>query len=144
MSLQSLLSASLEIRVHAIVAVSAFFLGAWQLLRPKGTKGHRVVGWLWVLLMAIIAVSSLFINTICTFGPFSWIHLLTLLTIFTLPMGVLAARRHDINAHKRIMLMLFAGALVVAGAFTFMPGRIMHDVAFGTSSSHGRCWPISS
>jgi uncharacterized membrane protein len=26
---------------------------------------------------------------------------------------------------------LFLGALVIAGAFTFLPGRIMHKVAFG-------------
>ena len=26
---------------------------------------------------------------------------------------------------------LFAGALVIAGLFTFMPGRIMHAVVFG-------------
>jgi uncharacterized membrane protein len=30
------------------------------------------------------------------------------------------------------MLGLFAGALVIAGAFTFWPGRIMHAVVFGS------------
>jgi uncharacterized membrane protein len=29
------------------------------------------------------------------------------------------------------MIAIFAGALVVAGLFTFMPGRIMHAVVFG-------------
>jgi uncharacterized membrane protein len=29
------------------------------------------------------------------------------------------------------MVGLFAGALVIAGIFTFMPGRIMHAVLFG-------------
>jgi uncharacterized membrane protein len=29
------------------------------------------------------------------------------------------------------MLGLFFGALVIAGAFTFVPGRIMYKVAFG-------------
>jgi uncharacterized membrane protein len=29
------------------------------------------------------------------------------------------------------MISLFAGALVVAGAFTLLPGRIMHRVVFG-------------
>jgi uncharacterized membrane protein len=28
------------------------------------------------------------------------------------------------------MLMLFTGALVIAGEFTFLPGRIMHAVVF--------------
>jgi uncharacterized membrane protein len=29
------------------------------------------------------------------------------------------------------MLSLFGGALVIAGAFTLLPGRIMHRVVFG-------------
>jgi uncharacterized membrane protein len=29
------------------------------------------------------------------------------------------------------MTALFAGALVIAGVFTLLPGRIMHDVVFG-------------
>jgi uncharacterized membrane protein len=29
------------------------------------------------------------------------------------------------------MLGLFVGALVIAGVFTFLPGRIMHAVVFG-------------
>jgi uncharacterized membrane protein len=31
------------------------------------------------------------------------------------------------------MLMLFTGALVIAGGFTFLPGRIMHAVLFSPS-----------
>jgi uncharacterized membrane protein len=31
--------------------------------------------------------------------------------------------------------------LGIPGLFTFVPGRIMHDIAFGTHSSHQRCWP---
>ena len=29
------------------------------------------------------------------------------------------------------MISIFAGALMVAGLFTLVPGRIMHDVLFG-------------
>jgi uncharacterized membrane protein len=29
------------------------------------------------------------------------------------------------------MMSLFVGALVIAGVFTFLPGRIMHAVLFG-------------
>ncbi len=29
------------------------------------------------------------------------------------------------------MISMFVGALLIAGAFTFLPGRIMHAVAFG-------------
>ena len=30
------------------------------------------------------------------------------------------------------MLGIFTGALVIAGLFTFWPGRIMHEVLFGS------------
>lgn len=30
-----------------------------------------------------------------------------------------------------MMILIFAGALVVAGLFTLVPGRIMHRVIFG-------------
>jgi uncharacterized membrane protein len=35
------------------------------------------------------------------------------------------------------MISLFAGALVIAGAFTLVPGRIMHHVVFGALSFSG-------
>ena len=141
MSLTPLLSAPIEISIHAFAAIAAFVLGLFQFAHTKGDRRHRVTGWLWVALMAAVAVSSLFVNTTCSFGPFSAIHLLTVLTIVMLPLGVLAARRHRVAAHQRTMTFLFVGALVIAGGFTFLPGRIMHDVAFGTHSTHERCWP---
>lgn len=36
-----------------------------------------------------------------------------------------------IQLHKATMISMFFGALIVAGIFTFMPGRIMYDVLFG-------------
>jgi uncharacterized membrane protein len=44
---------------------------------------------------------------------------------------VVAARRHHVGNHRFAMISLFAGALVIAGAFTLLPGRIMHRVVFG-------------
>jgi uncharacterized membrane protein len=38
---------------------------------------------------------------------------------------------HRLAARRRIMTLMFAGALVVAGLFTLVPGRIMHRVVFG-------------
>jgi len=66
-------------------------------------------------------------------GPWSPIHLLSILVLVTLPLAVLHARRHDIAQHRIAMLMLFTGALVIAGGFTFLPGRIMHAVVFSPS-----------
>jgi uncharacterized membrane protein len=76
-------------------------------------------------------VTSFWIYDLRVWGQWSPIHLLSVFTLVMLPLAVLHARRHQIAGHRNAMLLLFTGALVVAGAFTFMPGRIMHAVAFG-------------
>ena len=48
-----------------------------------------------------------------------------------LPLGVWYARRHLLLGHRLTMTGLFLGALVIAGLFTLVPGRIMHKVVFG-------------
>jgi uncharacterized membrane protein len=131
MTLAPLLAAPMVIQVHALAAMGAFGLGVAQFAAPKGTIPHRVAGWVWVMLMLTIAVSSFFIHTIRMWGPFSPIHLLSLFTLAVLPVAVLAAHRHDVRHHQRAMIGLFLGALVIAGLFTLLPGRIMSAVVFG-------------
>jgi uncharacterized membrane protein len=131
MTLAPLLNAAPIIQLHAFAAMAAFALGLVQFAAPKGTLPHRTIGWIWVTLMAVIAVSSLWIHSIRLLGPFSPIHALSIFTLVTLPLAVLAAHRHDVPRHRRAMISIFVGALVIAGAFTFLPGRIMHAVAIG-------------
>ena len=64
-------------------------------------------------------------------GPWSPIHLLAIFTLATLPLAVVHARRHRVDRHRNAMTAIFVGALVIAGLFTLMPGRIMHAVVFG-------------
>jgi uncharacterized membrane protein len=64
-------------------------------------------------------------------GPWSPIHLLAILVLLMLPLAVYFARIQRVRGHKLTMLGLFAGALVIAGLFTFVPGRLMHQVVFG-------------
>ena len=111
--------------------MSAFALGLVQLAAPKGTLPHRTIGWIWVTLMTVIAVSSFWIHTIRLIGPFSPIHLLSIFTLVMLPIAVLHAHRHEVLQHRKAMIGIFVGALVIAGLFTFVPGRIMHVVLFG-------------
>jgi uncharacterized membrane protein len=131
MTLAPLLDAPPVVQIHAFAAITAFAVGLVQLTAPKGTIPHRLIGWSWAVLMLTVAVSSLFIHQIRLWGPWSPIHLLSILVLVTLPLAVLRARRHDVRRHRRGMLMLFTGALVIAGIFTFLPGRIMYAVAFG-------------
>src|ERR1700674_4315992 len=131
MTLAPLLDAAPVTHVPAFAALGAFALGLVQFLAPKGTLPHRTIGWIWVSLMLSVAVASFFIHEIRLWGPWSPIHLLSIFTLITLPLAVLRAHRHRVSAHRNAMISIFVGALLIAGAFTFLPGRIMHAVAFG-------------
>ncbi len=112
--------------------MTAFALGVVQLSAPKGTLPHRALGWIWVTLMLVVSITAFFIHQIRLWGPWSPIHLLAIFTLVTLPVAVVAAHRHDVARHRRAMIGIFVGALVIAGIFTFAPGRIMHAVVFGS------------
>ena len=47
---------------HALAAFAAVILGAVQLWMPKGGRVHRIMGYIWVALMAIVSLSSFFIH----------------------------------------------------------------------------------
>src|SRR6478672_1542789 len=109
-TLAPLLNASPAIQIHAFTAMAALAIGAIQLASAKGTLPHRTVGWIWVTLMFVVA------DELRMWG-----------------LAVLAAHRHARERHRRAMVGLFIGGLVIAGLFTFYPGRIMHTVLFGYS-----------
>src|SRR5262245_13549015 len=132
MTLAPLLDAAPVVQLHAGAAIVAFVLGVVQLAAPKGTLPHRAIGWTWAGLMVVIAASSFWIHGFRLIGPFSPIHGLSLYTLAMVPLAVLAARHHQVDKHRRMMTWIFIGALVVAGLFTLLPGRIMHAVAFGS------------
>ncbi|HTS39894.1 MAG TPA: DUF2306 domain-containing protein [Xanthobacteraceae bacterium] len=131
MSLAPLLNASSAIQLHAFAAMTAFVLGLVQLAAPKGTLPHRTVGWIWVTLMIVVCVTAFFIHQLRIWGQWSPIHLLAIFTLVMLPLGVWHAHRHAVQRHRWTMIGIFTGALLIAGLFTFYPGRIMHAVLFG-------------
>ena len=126
-----LLNAPPVIQLHAVAAMAAFALGVVQLSAAKGTLPHRTLGWIWVTLMVVVSITAFFIHEIRLWGPWSPIHLLAIFTLVTLPLAVWHARRHAVAKHRTTMIGIFTGALVIAGLFTFVPGRIMHAVVFG-------------
>jgi uncharacterized membrane protein len=139
--LSPLLAAPLYIQMHAFAAMAAFLLGIVQLAAPKGTLPHRTIGTVWVVLIGIVVISSIFIQR--PVGPgdpflarFSWIHILTLTTALALLQGVflILFGGAKMKRHRGPFIAIFIGGLVIAGALTFAPGRIMHEVAFGARS----------
>ena len=125
-------SADMPIPLHAYAAMSAVLLGGIQLILKKGTPLHRFTGRIWVGLIAIVAISSFFISEIQQFGPFSLIHALSVFVLWSIWAGVRAARAGDFKRHKKIMVSLYGLGLMLTGMFTFLPGRTMYLVFFGT------------
>jgi len=130
MTFEPLLDAPVAIQIHVAAVVPAALLGAHLLVRPKGTPRHHLLGKIWLVLMVVTALSSFFIHQINMFYGFSPIHLLSLFVLFGCWGAIANARKHNIDAHKRIVRSLYFGGIVGAGGFTFLPGRIMSKVAF--------------
>ncbi len=131
MNLTPLIQASPIILIHTVPATIAILVGLLQFAGRKGVATHRVLGWIWVCAMMVLAVSSFWINEIRLWGDFSPIHVLSIITIINVPLAVLAARRHKVAKHKKEMILLYVLALGVAGIFTFSPGRILYRVFMG-------------
>ncbi|WP_417578620.1 DUF2306 domain-containing protein [Pelagibacterium sp.] len=125
-----LVVSTFAIQVHAGCAVLALLIGTIVLAMKKGTMAHKVLGRIWIVLMIGVALSSFFITEVRMLGPYSLIHGLSLYTLFGLSQAVMAIRSGDVKAHRGHMIGIYVGALILAGAFTLLPGRRMHAVVF--------------
>lgn len=121
---------------HAGVALLASLLTAWMLLSPKGTPLHKVMGRIWSAMLLFIALSSFWLRD--GFGaamgvPFGIgpIHLLSAITIVAVIGGIVAIRQGKVKQHVSQMVTV-CWALLIAGAFTLLPGRLMQQLAFFT------------
>lgn len=130
MSISLLTDASLSIQIHVATAALALALGGYLLAAAKGTPKHRLLGRIWIGLMVATALSSFFIHSFRSYFGFSPIHLLSVLTLIGSFQAVAAARAGRIADHRRHVGNLYTFALLTAGAFTLLPGRIMHKLLF--------------
>ena len=129
LDLTPLLQSPLVLQAHVAGATLAFAIGCILLAGVKGRAMHRTLGYVWVGAMAITAISSFFLQSINP-GSFSLIHALSAWTMIVLPMGLAAARRKNIAKHRKEMTGVFVGGLLVAGLFSFLPGRLMWHLFF--------------
>ena len=128
MNFSALTLASPAIITHLLFAILAFGLGAIQLVSTKGTRAHRLLGYIWIVAMIIICVTSFSIKEVMPtgmFGGYSPIHLLSIFVLVQLTRGIYFAKIRDIKRHRQCMLYTYIGGLVIAGVFTFMPGRLL-------------------
>ncbi len=131
MDIAPILEAPLAIKLHLATVIPAFFIGTWLIFfSTKGTPIHRGMGVAYVTLMLSTAAATFFIRT--SDGGFSLIHLFIPLTLFFSVEAIWQIRRGNVTAHRNSMVGLYGGALILAGALAFTPGRVMNQVVFGS------------
>lgn len=124
-----LVEASIVLKLHVGGALAAFGIGTALMAGVKGRALHKRLGYAWVAAMAVTAISSFFLTGL-NGNQFSWIHGLSAWTLIGLPMAIAAARRKDIAKHRKDMTNMFTGGMLVAGLFSFLPGRMMWSIFF--------------
>ncbi|MBT5105153.1 MAG: DUF2306 domain-containing protein [Porticoccaceae bacterium] len=124
------------IYIHAFFALIAVPVGLYILLTKKGTQKHKLTGRIWTLFLLIVSFTALFIQAINP-GEYSLIHLLIPWTIGSLIYSIWSIRKFQITklqkykkAHMYSMIGVYVGALLVAGVFTLMPGRLFYEILF--------------
>ena len=137
MDLSPLTTADLAIKLHVACAVVGLGLGPVALFRSSRDWVHKLAGRVWIVAMFGTALSSFFITDIRMIGPFSPIHILSVMTLVGLVQGISAVVRGDYLAHGRAMRALYLQSMVVAGVFTFLPGRRMNVIVFAGHPDQG-------
>ena len=117
--------------LHLATVLPAFVIGTVMILRRKGTRSHKLWGKVFLLLMLMTASIALFMPA--TIGPrwlghFGLIHVFCIAVFISAPRAYFSARHGNIRAHRANMIGLYVGAILIAGAFTFTPGRMMHGL----------------
>jgi uncharacterized membrane protein len=94
------------------------------------------IGRIYLGLMVFVSLSALFIREIND-NSYSLIHVLIPVTLISLYVAVWSIKRFRITRepkllmrHKITMIFTYVGGLVIAGAFTLAPGRILHRLIF--------------
>tara|TARA_B110000503_G_scaffold139832_1_gene229179 strand:+ start:1294 stop:1608 length:315 start_codon:yes stop_codon:yes gene_type:complete len=103
------------------------------MLTKKGTRPHKFLGRIYMVLMLFTASVTLFMSAQVgptLFDHFGFIHLLSLLVLYSVPSAYFAIKAGDVKTHKTAMVGLYIGGMLVAGGFTLVPGRFLGDLIF--------------
>lgn len=116
---------TLLVASHATAATLAVVLGGAQLLRRRyGDRLHRWNGRTWVALEYFVAITSFWIRDIRP-GRFSWIHILSVITIVSLTVALIAIRRGDRITHAVSMTSTYAGMIGALIGVVVVPVRLV-------------------
>ena len=122
------------IAIHMSAAIAATLTGPVALWARRGRtqhpRLHRAFGYAWVTLMVVTAISALFIRDfkLPNVAGYTPIHLLIPATFLGLTVAFGYLARRNIAGHRRAMQITYISACIVAGGFTFLPGRLLGDL----------------
>lgn len=105
---------------HTSFAVLAMIFGAVVVLRPKGTRSHRSIGWIYVTSMLGLNITALMIYRLFGgFGPFHVAAVVSLLGILTgMYFVILRPTKNWLSMHYSFMSWAYVGLLAAAASET--------------------------
>lgn len=125
------------IAVHMSAAIGALALGPFALWarmgRTQRPRLHRALGYAWVTLMVITALSAIFIRDfkLPNIAGYTPVHLLVPTVFGGLALAFWKLARHDIRGHRISMQTTYISACIVAGGFTLLPNRYLGQLLWG-------------
>ena len=117
------LTGSFAGQIHLISGIVALIFGGAVLVAKKGTQIHRKVGYLYIVSMAILIISSFFVYRL--FGKFGIFHVLSLVSTFSLLAGMIPMSKKvrtlkDFETHFKRMYWSVAGLYAAFAAESFV------------------------
>lgn len=125
------------IAVHMTAALGALVLGPialWTRLgRTQHPRLHRALGYAWVTLIVMTAISAIFIRDfrLPNIAGYTPIHLIVPAVFVGLYLAFTRLARKDFAGHRRSMQITYISACIVAGSFTLLPGRYLGQLVWG-------------
>jgi uncharacterized membrane protein len=123
--------APIALAIHVATVIPSLFLGGYVMLARKGTRIHKVIGRIWAMAMMVTAISSFWLQGLT--GGIGPIHIFSVLTLVSIPRAIWAIRKGNVAVHQRAMTGPYIG-LLVAGLFSFMPGRLLGNLVLSLFS----------
>lgn len=97
---------------HAVAALFVLVIGPVQFIRRTKDRVHRYLGRTWLTAMVLTCTSSFAIMP----DGFTWLHGLSIFTLFSVTVGWFHARRRAWRAHAGWMIGAYTGTAI---AFVF-------------------------
>lgn len=110
---------------HTVLGALALATGAWNLMTEKGTKCHRIAGWIYVGSMAGLIISSFAIFEL--FGNFGPFHIMSLVSGITIALAIYFPLRREhyenwLEHHYMWITWSYVGLVMATGSHLFEHG----------------------